>query len=143
MTRRPLLLAAAFALSVPALVAQTTPRPSPADGAIAVEINGSIEESALRTAAPEVILTTKGMDKLAKDWNLKGLPNIDFKTNLVVVATSPGGRLSMGPPRLDEAGDLKLVLNETKEVAPGFRYAIRAVPRAGIKTVNGKPLPTE
>jgi hypothetical protein len=31
----------------------------------------------------------------------------------------------------------------TRDLRPGFRYAIKSIPREGVKTVDGKPLPKE
>jgi hypothetical protein len=31
----------------------------------------------------------------------------------------------------------------TRDLRPGFRYAIKSVSKEGVKTVNGQPLPKE
>jgi hypothetical protein len=55
----------------------------------------------------------------------------------------PGGRgkLLTLSASLDETGDLKALGLATRDLRPGFRYALISVPREGVKTVNGKELP--
>ena len=45
--------------------------------------------------------------------------------------------------KLDDKGDLRVVALATRDIRPGFRYAIKSVSKEGIKTVDGKPLPKE
>ena len=58
------------------------------------------------------------------------------------VATTSGSRLNLNT-KLDDKGDLKVVGLGTRDLRPGFRYAIKSVSRDGVKTVNGKELPKE
>jgi hypothetical protein len=104
---------------------------------------GSVEDEKLKNEMPEngVIVNAKDWEKLVKTWKVADkVPEVNFEKELIVIATSVGSRLQLGAS-LDEKGDLKALGFGTSDIRPGFRYAIISVPREGVKTVNGKPLP--
>ena len=105
--------------------------------------SGSVDDESLVDGKPavRVITTTADWDKLWKDWKLTGdVPVVDFAKNFVVANTTRGGILKMSL-RMDDKGDLQVVGIATRDLRPGFRYALAVVPREGIKTVMGKDLP--
>jgi hypothetical protein len=104
---------------------------------------GSIEDATLAKAAPanELITMEKDLEKLWKAWKVDdNLPPVDFKKEIVFIATTSGSRLG-ATPLLDDKGNLSLVAIATRDLAPGFRYLILSVPLDGVKTINGKELP--
>lgn len=108
-----------------------------------VHIKGDNADEALARKAPPsgVIASAKGWEALAKEWGIKDAPKVDFEKLLLTVATTRGSRLNLKPMVKD--GDLKVLAVSTRDLRPGFRYEIVSVPRAGVKTVNGQPLPKE
>jgi hypothetical protein len=104
---------------------------------------GSIADEKLMDEAPKsgVLDDRKDFEKLLKAWKVtKKLPKVDFRKQVVVVVTTTGGRLLPINATLSEEGDLKFVAGATRDLKPGFRYILAVVPRAGVKTVNGKKL---
>jgi hypothetical protein len=115
----------------------------PDDPPGAVKLKGSVDDEKLIEKAPPqgVVVSAKGWETLAKAWGIKDVPKVDFGKTLLVVATTRGSQLKL-TPRV-EGGDLKVVAISTRDLRPGFRYAIESVAREGVKTVNGQPLPKE
>jgi hypothetical protein len=109
-----------------------------------VELSGSVEDEALQKEAPAggVVVSAKGWEKLAKAWGIKDPAKVDFDKELLVVATSGGSRLNV-TAKVDAKGDLKVIGLGTRDLRPGFRYAIKSVSKDGVKTVDGKELPKE
>jgi hypothetical protein len=70
------------------------------------------------------------------------MPNVDFKKQLVIIATTSGSKLRLSAT-LDDKGNLAVLGLGTTDLRPGVRYVIATVSREGIKTVNGKKLPQE
>lgn len=107
-------------------------------------VTGSVADESLAKKAPAagLVVTKKGWDELVKRWDIRKPFDVDFDTHLVVVATSQGTRLKL-TTEVTTAGDLKVKAVGTADLQPGFRYALKRLDRAGIKTVNGKPLPKE
>lgn len=127
-------LSAAVVFAIPA-VAQDKPT---------VELSGSLDDATLQKSAPEngVIVSKKKWEELAKAWKLaEPLPKVDFDKEIIVVATTVGSRLNLKPTLKD--GDLKALAIATRDLRPGFRYAIQTFKKEGVKTVNGKELPKE
>jgi hypothetical protein len=124
--------------NVPPLVGQDPPKKP------TVDLLGSVEDEKLEKEKPPggVIVSQKGWEKLAAAWDIKDATKVDFARDLLVVETTRGGKLNLDT-RLDEKGDLQIVALATRDLRPGFRYAIRSVPREGVKTVNGKELPKQ
>jgi hypothetical protein len=104
---------------------------------------GSVADEDLAKLAPKdgLIASEKALQELWKKWEPeKKAPAVDFKKNLVLVATTRGSKLNM-LPALSADGNLKVPVMATKDLKPGFRYQIYVIPREGITTINGKPLP--
>jgi hypothetical protein len=105
--------------------------------------SGSIDDLELQKLSPQsgYLADAKKFAELWKAWKVgEKMPEIDFKKQLVLVATTRGSRLNM-TPRLDDKGDLRVLAIATRDLRPGFRYQIAVVDRAGVKTINGKELP--
>jgi hypothetical protein len=108
-----------------------------------VVASGSVEDEALAKEMPTsgVIVSEKGWEKLAKAWAIKDPGKIDFTKELLIVGTWKGSSFGLTPTVKD--GDLTVSAAGTKDLRPGFRYQVVAIPREGIKTVKGKELPKE
>jgi len=140
---RSLLVAALAALVfVPFATAAEEPKKEPAKAT--VDLFGSVEDEALKKDAPEsgVVVSQKGWEKLAKAWGIKDAPKVNFEKELLVVATSVGSKLNVNG-KVNDKGDLMVLGFGTRDLRPGFRYAIKSVSREGVKTVGGKALPKE
>lgn len=111
---------------------------------LTVDLAGSVDDEKLAKGAPAggVIVSQKGWEKLAAEWGIKDAPKVDFSKELLVVATTRGSKLNL-TAKTDDTGDLKVLAISTRDLRPGFRYAIKSVNRDGVKTVNGKELPKE
>lgn len=142
---RKLLLVTGFALTLCLTVtAQEKKDDKKDEKKLTVDLFASIEDEALKKEAPEsgVIVSAKAWEKLAKAWGIKDPAKVDFDKEILLVATTVGSRLNLGS-KLDDKGDLRVVALATRDLRPGFRYAIKSVSKEGIKTVDGKPLPKE
>ncbi len=105
-----------------------------------VLLTGSVIDLGLQKEVPGIIVSQKGWEKLAKALGIKDDPKVDFDKEFLVVGTTSGSLLYL-ETHLDEKGNLMVVGNSTADIGPeGFRYTIKSVSRAGIKTVNGKKL---
>jgi hypothetical protein len=126
----------AFVLACP-LIAQDTKGETKAT----VDLFGSLDDETLMNESPpsSVIASTKAWEKLAKAWGIQNPARVDFDKEILVLATTRGSRLNLST-RLDDQGDLKIVAISTRDLRPGFRYAIKSVSKEGVKTVNGQPL---
>ena len=104
---------------------------------------GSVADTKLMKLAPQVIASQKKLEGVWKDWKIAGdPPAVDFKKNLVVVATWRGS--SFNPiVTLDEKGNLAVGGFGTEDLRPGFRFVLAVISREGVVTVNGKKLPDE
>lgn len=140
---RSLLSAALFAAAVVA-TAQEKKDEKKDEKKQTVDLFDSLDDRDLQKQAPEsgVIVSQKGWEKLAKAWGIKEPAKVDFDKEILVVATTVGSRLNLNA-RLDDQGDLKILAIATRDLRPGFRYAIKSVSREGVKTVQGKELPKE
>lgn len=104
---------------------------------------GSIADVTLQAKKPAngVITSAADFEALVKDWNVaEKVPEVDFAKDLVLVATTRGGVLRLSAT-LNDSGDVRISAISTRDLRPGFRYMIIAVPREGVKSVDGKPLP--
>ena len=106
-------------------------------------ITGSVPDDGVVDESPfaGVIVTEKRFNRVVKAWGVERPFAVDFDRQFVVVVTTQGSELELDTQLVD--GDLKVKVLGTADLTPGFRYALLRVDRAGIKTVNGKPLPTE
>ncbi|MCI0705002.1 MAG: hypothetical protein L0241_28415 [Planctomycetia bacterium] len=140
---RSLLMAALFAVcSVPFATAQD--KKDEKKPKLTVDIFASLDDEKLMKEAPEngVIVSRKGWEKLAKAWSIKEPAKVNFEKEILVVATTRGSKLNLST-KLDDKGDLKILALATRDLRPGFRFAIKSVSKEGVKTVNGKALPKE
>jgi hypothetical protein len=104
---------------------------------------GTVADEALQKKAPAngFITDAKTFKQLWEDWKIGDkVPDIDFKKEVVVVETTRGSILRVGTVKLTDKGDLRVVGIATRDLAPGFRYAVLVLPREGVKTINGKEL---
>ena len=104
---------------------------------------GSLEDSSLVREMPEggVLTTAKEFGRLIKAWGVaEKVPAVDFAQQIVLVATTSGSRLNLNAS-LDDKGDLRALALATRDLRPGFRYAIIVVSKDKVRTVNGKELP--
>jgi hypothetical protein len=104
------------------------------------EWKGSVADAELAKDAPEYVADAKSLEKLWKKWGIEGkVPEVDFRKEIVIVATTVGSRLSLSA-RLNDQGNLEVLGIATRDIRPGFRYVLATVSREGVKTVNGKEL---
>jgi hypothetical protein len=101
-------------------------------------------EEVEKLTPPNGFITRKGdFDKLWKAWLLEGkVPEVDFKTSLVVVAASRKGPIKAAV-LVDEkkTGDVKIKVElERQAEGTGLQVLIAVFPRAGIKTIEGKAI---
>lgn len=106
-------------------------------------IKGSSLDDAMQTGAPEFIADPVTLKSFWAKWQLaEAMPVIDFPTSLAMVGTTCGSILNL-EVTLSEKGDMKALGMATMDLLPGTRYVMLVVSRAGVKTVNGKPVPTQ
>jgi hypothetical protein len=111
-----------------------------------MKFDGSVADEDLQKLAPKngFITDEKEFKKLFEAWKVaEKVPEVNFKKEVVVVETTKGGKLTVGAGTLTEKGDLKVLGLATRDLKPGFRYAILVFPREDVKTINGKELPKE
>ncbi len=104
---------------------------------------GSVPDAELlkATPSPGYITDAKAFEALWKAWKLRDkVPEVDFKTELVLVETGSSSTIDFLDVTLDEKGNLKGAIIGTAPIMPGFRYVIVAVKKDGVKSVNYKPL---
>jgi hypothetical protein len=107
------------------------------------EWKGSVADEKLLKDAPTCIADAKGLENLWKAWKIEDkMPEVDFTKEIVVITTTSGSKVNLFA-NLDDKGNLEVGGLGTRDLVPGFRYVIGTVPREGVKTVNGKDLPTE
>ena len=107
------------------------------------EFRGAVADVGLIKEAPPggVITSEKELQKLWTAWKVGDkMPRVDFTKDLVVLATTRGSRVVLRV-QLDDKGNLRVGGFGTRDFRPGFRYVIGVIPRAGVKSVNGKELP--
>jgi len=112
--------------------------------AVAVSWNGKVADEALQRHAPAsgFIADAAGWEVLWRAWRRgEAVPAVDFTKHLVLVATA-GGPNSVGcEPRLEPNGNVRANAMSTLIGGPGFGYLLQCIPRAGVRAVNGRPLP--
>jgi hypothetical protein len=111
------------------------------------------DKNALRKLAPRTgyILDQKSWSALWSAWRGGKAPQVNFQTQFVVVgtvrgATSPDGKtnkvtVGQGGPLLARKGNLPLQFAGFDMETPGFAYILAIVQRAGVTSIDGKPLP--
>jgi hypothetical protein len=98
---------------------------------------------ALKELAPKsgFLADEQAFAELWKAWRPgEDVPAVDFSKDLILVALANGPNRARTRPTLDEAGDLKFTVMQTKRGGRGFGYALLMVSREGIKTVKGEPI---
>jgi hypothetical protein len=99
-------------------------------------------EEVEKLTPPNGVITKKDdLDKLWKAWLLEDkAPEVDFETNLVVVATSRKGPIKAAVLSDEkQTGDMKIKVKlERKTEGTELQVLIAVFPRAGIKTIEGK-----
>lgn len=103
---------------------------------------GSVANEKLLGDPPAAIGGPEEWKSLWETWKLPGdVPEVDFGECLVLVQATRGGRLRMSA-KVDGKGDLSILAVATRDLRPGFRYALGVVRREGLVTVGGQPVPT-
>jgi hypothetical protein len=128
-----------------ALPAATASDLKPIEEKPSVDLSGSIRDESLQNQMPlnGVITSQEQWERLAKVWGITNPPPVDFTRQWLVVGTSRGTSFSLNPVVTN--GDLVISTKGATDLAPGFRWRVRAINREGIKTLNGKafnPAPT-
>jgi hypothetical protein len=107
--------------------------------------SGILRDRKLRQLVPADGLI-RDRDTWAKLWYAwrddEGLPTVNFDQLVVLVLTTDGPN-KIAPPELllDEQGDVRVPpLVATGLPGDGFGFRIVAVPRAGVKSINGRPI---
>lgn len=106
--------------------------------------DGRVSNLQILELAPEsgFIADEAALERIWKEWNpAEKQPEVDFKKDLLIVVTAMGPNNLFAKMTLDDKGDLKVVPGSTKKAGPGFSFAMLKIPRAGVKSVNGKPVP--
>ncbi len=102
----------------------------------------------LRGAPPSLMLkgqspitSEEALEALWKEWKLGEVPDVDFATQVVTVATWGGSRIDM-LRSIDDEGNLFVGGGGgTKDKIDGFSYVIEIYSLTGIRTVNGRKWP--
>ncbi len=106
--------------------------------------SGSVMDLKLQSLAPKngVITNEKKRKEIWDAWKVKDKKkvDIDFDKQLILVATTRGSLLKI-QYNVSKEGNLKVFAIASRDLRPGFRYQMILIPRKGIKTVKGKPLP--
>jgi len=106
-------------------------------------IKGSVLNETLAKNAPEFIATPVALKELWTKWAIaEAMPMVDFSKSIVAVGTTNGSLLNLSVT-LDDKGDMKSLAMATMDFLPGFRYVLLVVNREGVKTFNGKKVPTK
>ncbi|MBP3960284.1 hypothetical protein J8F10_34080 [Gemmata sp. G18] len=114
------------------------PKPTPT-----VDLSSSVADIDQLKVIPgtSVILSQKEWERLAAAWGIKDPPKVDFTKELLLVGTWRGSSFKFLSDVKD--GDLTTELVGDKEMNPGFRFKVVSLNRNGIKSFQGKALPSE
>lgn len=102
-----------------------------------------VNDEKLQKHAPKNGLVTdaKAFEKLWKAWRSdEKVPEIDFTKEFVVITLGSGPNRPGISATLD-AGELKILAQQTLIGGSGFGYSMASFNRKGVKSVNGKKLP--
>ena len=105
---------------------------------------GVLRDAALEAALPEgnLIADEESWAKLWKAWRPdEELPEVDFAESIVYAGTVPGPNRTIFAASRNADGELTITLGGTKIGGPGFGYVLAVLPRTGLKTYRGRPLP--
>ena len=142
MKRRGILLLAFASLGL--IVSNSAGQPRPEFIKPSQQWTGVIKDETLEDelAANGPIVDEAAWTRLWKAWRPdEDVPAVDFAENIVYAGTVPGPNRTLFAAALDADGDLKITLGGTKIGGPGFGYVLAVLPREGIKTYRGEPLP--
>ena len=144
MRANPLLLAIS-ALVLAALTATAQPAQDTARKPQKVLAVGLVEGDGLDKLVPpgNFVTAQADFDALWKAWMQKGPPpTVDFKNDLVVVAVTRFGPIK-DMVLLDRSGEGAMTIQmalERKAETPSFYTLLAVFPRAGIKSIKGRPI---
>lgn len=106
--------------------------------------SGKEVDNRLLEAAPKSGYVSNEADwiKMWKAWRKDEAPKIDFSKNLIVFCTTQTPNSCGVNLKLSESGDLKIINVSTLigSDAKTFNYQIALIDRAGIKSIEGKPI---
>lgn len=103
---------------------------------------GSVADVELQKKCPELIATPIVFKETWQALKIKEvMPEVDFCKTFIIAGTTNGSILNISTS-LDDKGDLKTMSMATMDLGEGFRYVMLVISREGVKTVNGKKLPT-
>ncbi len=107
--------------------------------------DGVLPDAALRKHLPAngFVLDQETWSGLWRAWRRReNVPAVDFQQQMVLVFTASGpNRVGYDKLTLDEHGNLRINVMSTLIGGPGFGYLMLCIPREGVKSVNGTPLP--
>ncbi len=110
------------------------------------DYHGVVSGKHLSSAAPADGLVTdaKSLQKLCSDWKLDRRDvDIDFSRQFLTVATAPGSNVSIRFKK-DEMGNLTgAALATLDSSSNSFSYCVAVINRDGIRSYNGKAIPSE
>jgi hypothetical protein len=112
----------------------------------AVEWKGELKDEELEREKPAGGLVTEpeAFAKLWKAWRGgEEVPTVNFKSYVVVVATSRQGRLLGLSLDRGDKGNAKAVAGLGSDPVKGCSYVIGVFRRTGVKTIDGKPISKE
>ncbi len=108
--------------------------------------HGKVPDESLQRHAPAsgFIVEAAGWEVLWRAWRRgEAVPSVDFSRHLILVATASGPNSVGCEPRLEPNGNVRANAMSTLIGGPGFGYLLQCIPRAGVRAVNGRPLPGE
>lgn len=107
---------------------------------------GTLIDDRLKKLAPAdgFILEEGPWAKLWKAWRGPDEPpEVDFTKQMILVFTAEGPNNVGCEPTLDAQGNVQALAMSTLIGGPGFGYLMLCIPRDGVRSVNGTPLPGE
>lgn len=130
---------AAVALLSSAAEAQNNKKPIKAT----MTWKGKSGDEALKLKAPQTgfITDAKAFEELWKGWRPnEKVPAVDFKTSLVVISLTSGPNTVGASFTVNEKGNVTVIAFSTLIGGPGFGYSLDVLPRAGLKSIEGKAI---
>jgi len=100
------------------------------------------EETAKTVVGPgDFVADANSFASFWKAWRpSEAVPSVDFASDLVLVGIVPGPNRVLLEPVVDDAGRVSFMVGGTKRGGPGFGYALVRIRRAGVMSVNDKPI---